>query len=103
RDLIWVHRNRNAAMLLCSGLLGVGLIVATAILSSEEGLIRGLVSAFGYGIAGLILMAVAFVILDLATPGKLGEILVDPEVHPAAWVSSAIHLAIAGIIAAAIT
>ncbi|MGH3713958.1 MAG: DUF350 domain-containing protein [Micromonosporaceae bacterium] len=103
RDLIWVHRNRNAAMLLCSGLLGVGLIAATAILVSEDGLVAGLLSSFGYGVAGLLLMAVSFVLLDLATPGKLGELLVDPEVHPAAWVSASVHLAISGIIAAAIS
>jgi hypothetical protein len=48
-------------------------------------------------------MAAAFLVLDVATPGRLGEILVDPEPHPAVWVSAVIHLATGAIIAAAIS
>jgi uncharacterized membrane protein YjfL (UPF0719 family) len=103
RDLIWVERNRNAALLLASGLLGVGVIVTAAILSSEDTLAAGLLSTLGYGLLGLVVMAVAFVVLDLATPGRLGDILSEPEPHPAAWVSAAVHLAISAIIAAAIS
>jgi hypothetical protein len=47
-------------------------------------------------------MTVAFVVLDLATPGKLGSILVDPEPHPAVWISATVHLGSGAIIAAAI-
>ncbi|MEU7606363.1 DUF350 domain-containing protein, partial [Streptomyces sp. NPDC041003] len=34
--------------------------------------------------------------------GKLGAIVVDPEPHPAVWVSSACNLAVAAIVAASI-
>ena len=103
RELIWVQGNRNASVLLASGLLGVGIIVTTAILVSETALGPGLLSTVVYGLIGLVLMAVAFVILDIATPGRLGEILAQERPHPAAWVSAAVHISISSIIAAAIT
>lgn len=102
-ELIWVDRNRNAALLLVSNVAGVGVIVVAAILSSADDFRAGIVGAAGYGLLGLLIMAVAFVLLDLVTPGRLGDILVDPQPHPAAWVSSTVHLATSAIIGAAIS
>ncbi|WP_018785511.1 DUF350 domain-containing protein [Micromonospora sp. CNB394] len=101
-ELIWTERNRNAALLLSSNLLGVGTIVVAAIVASADDFTLGLIGAGAYGILGLVIMAAAFVLLDVATPGKLGELLVDPEPHPAVWVSATVHLATGAIIAAAI-
>ncbi|MER7416760.1 DUF350 domain-containing protein [Micromonospora peucetia] len=102
-QLIWTERNRNAALLLASNLAGVGIIVVAAIAASEDDFVLGIVGASAYGILGLVIMAAAFVLLDVATPGRLGELLVDPEPHPAVWVSAVVHLATGAIIAAAIS
>ncbi|PZF86948.1 DUF350 domain-containing protein [Micromonospora deserti] len=102
-ELIWNERNRNAALLLASNLAGVGIIVVAAIVASEDDFVLGLVGAAAYGILGLVIMAAAFLLLDAATPGRLGELLVDPEPHPAVWVSAVVHLATGAIIAAAIS
>lgn len=102
-ELIWTERNANAARVLASGLLGVGAVVTTAILTSEDGLVAGLVSTAAYGLLGLVLMGVSFVVLDLVTPGKLGALVADAQPHPASWVTSASNLAIAAIISAAIS
>ncbi|WP_329496811.1 DUF350 domain-containing protein [Kitasatospora herbaricolor] len=99
---IWVERNRNAAVLLSSALLGIGGIVFTAILYTYEEFGKGLASTALFGLLGLVLMAVAFWAVDLLTPGKLGAILVDPEPHPAVWVSASCNLAVAAIVSAAI-
>ncbi|MFG1867767.1 DUF350 domain-containing protein [Micromonospora arborensis] len=101
-ELIWTERNRNAALLLASNLLGVGTIVVAAIVASDDDLALGLVGAAAYGIVGLVIMAAAFLLLDAVTPGRLGELLVDQEPHPAVWVSAVVHLATGAIIAAAI-
>ncbi|MFE9694171.1 DUF350 domain-containing protein [Micromonospora sp. NPDC005806] len=101
--LIWTERNRNAALLLASNLAGVGIIVVASIAASEDDFVLGLIGAAAYGILGLVIMAAAFMLLDLATPGRLGELLVDPEPHPAVWVSAVVHLATGAIIAAAIS
>ncbi|MEV4479969.1 DUF350 domain-containing protein [Micromonospora coxensis] len=102
-ELIWTERNRNAALLLASNLAGVGIIVVAAIAASADDFVLGLVGASAYGLLGLVIMAAAFLLLDAATPGRLGEILVDPEPHPAVWVSAVVHLATGAIIAAAIS
>ncbi|HEX5542465.1 MAG TPA: DUF350 domain-containing protein [Micromonospora sp.] len=103
RELIWADRNRNAALLLTSNVLSVGIIVFAAIMASEGDAVTGLVGAAAYGVLGLVIMALAFLLLDLITPGRLGEVLVDPQPHPAVWVSAAVHLAIGAIVAAAIS
>ncbi|WBC13292.1 DUF350 domain-containing protein [Micromonospora sp. WMMA1998] len=102
-ELIWTERNRNATVLLASNLLGVGTVVVAAIVASDDDFALGLVGAAAYGILGLVIMAAAFVLLDVATPGKLGELLVDPEPHPAVWISATVHVATGAIIAAAIS
>jgi hypothetical protein len=103
RELIWTDRNHYAALLLASNLAGVGIIVVAAIMASHDDFVLGLISCAAYGIVGLLVMAAAFLLLDLATPGRLGEILVDPLPHPAVWVSAVVHLATGAVIAAAIS
>ncbi|MEU8437713.1 DUF350 domain-containing protein [Streptomyces sp. NPDC029216] len=99
---IWEQRNRNAALLLSSALLGIGGIVFTSIWTTYEDFGKGLLSTAAFGLLGLVLMAVAFLVLDLVTPGKLGAIVVDPEPHPAVWVTACCNLAVAAIVAASI-
>ncbi|WP_030445513.1 DUF350 domain-containing protein [Actinocatenispora sera] len=103
RRQVWEQRNRNAALVLVSGLAAVAIIVTTAILTSEDGLLLGLLSTALYGVLGILVMAVAFVLLDLATPGRLGALLVDEVPHPAVWVTAAVNLAVGAITAAAIS
>lgn len=102
REQIWAQRNRNAALLLASNLLGVGIIVSTAIAASEDDWVAGLLSTAVYGLLGLVLMGLSFVVIDAVTPGKLGAILVEEEPHPAVYVSGASHLAVSAIVAVAI-
>lgn len=102
-ELIWRQRNPNAALVLCSGLLGIALIVVVAIITSHDGLAAGLLSTGIYGVIGLVLMGLSFVLVDAITPGRLGEILTEPVMHPAAWVTATVHVSVGGIIAAAIS
>ncbi|MEU8617474.1 DUF350 domain-containing protein [Streptomyces sp. NPDC048623] len=99
---IWEDRNRNASILLSSALLGIGGIVFTAIWTTYDDFAKGLVSTAAFGLLGLVLMAVAFLVVDLVTPGKLGATLVDPEPHPAVWVTASCNLAVAAIVSASI-
>jgi len=102
RHLIWVDRNANAAILLASNLVAVGTIAVTAIVASDGHFLQGIGSTVGYGLIGLLVMTLAFVVIDMATPGKLGALLVHPEPHPAVWITAAVHIAVGAIIAAAI-
>jgi uncharacterized membrane protein YjfL (UPF0719 family) len=122
-QLIWAERNPGAGLVLAAKLLGVGAVVTTAILTSEDGLTAGLVSTVVYGVLGILLTSLAFIALDLITPGRLGAIVVEygpgdgsgttgegpaartagRGIHPACWVVAATDLAVAAIVAAAIS
>lgn len=101
-ELIWSRRNANAAVVLASSLLGVGGIVTTAIVTSYDEFVRGLASTALYGVLGLVLMAIAFLVVDVLTPGKLGSIVTRDDRQPAAWVVGTAHVSVAAIVCAAI-
>lgn len=99
---IWQERNRNAALLLSSALLGIGGIVFTSIWTTYNDFGKGLASTAAFGVLGLVMMAVAFLVVDLVTPGKLGETLVQSDPHPAVWVTASCNVAVAAIVSASI-
>lgn len=102
RDLIWVDRNRNAALLLAANQLGIALIVFTAIFTSYDDFVEGLLSTAIFGVLGIGVMGLAFLVLDWLTPGKLGEVICTEERHPGALVSAASHFGAALIVCACI-
>jgi hypothetical protein len=102
RDLIWVEKNPNAAMLLAANQLGIALIVFTAIFTSYDSFGEGLASTVIFGILGIAIMGLGFLVLDWMTPGKLGDVICTPERHPGAVVSAASHFGVALIICACI-
>ncbi|WBB95179.1 MULTISPECIES: DUF350 domain-containing protein [unclassified Solwaraspora] len=102
RELIWVQRNGNAALLLAANQLGVAGIVFTAILTSYPSFTKGLASTVLFGLIGLGIMALAFAVLDWLTPGRLGAVVCSDEPHPAARVSAASHFGAALIVCACI-
>jgi len=102
RDLIWVDRNPNAALLLAANQLGIAVIVFTAIFTSYADFVQGLLSTLIFGVIGIGIMGVAFIVLDLLTPGKLGDVICTPEPHPGARVSAASHFGAALIVCACI-
>jgi uncharacterized membrane protein YjfL (UPF0719 family) len=104
RRLIWNERNRNAALLLSSNLLAVGLVAAAAIWTSDGTRVwNGVAATFIYGVVSLAVMGVAFLLLDALTPGRLGALVTAGESHPAVYVVSSMHLAVALIIVASLS
>ena len=100
---IWRDRSANAAVVLSAGFLGLGAIEFTAIwTNSGSGFGSALLWTLAFGLLGIVLQAVSFVVLDVLTPGRLGELVVEPELHPAAFVTAASQLAVSAIIVASI-
>ena len=102
---LWEDRNPNAAIVLGSAMLGLGGIVTTAIATSDDELGLGLAETAGYGLLGILLMGLSFLLVDMLVPGRLGRLgrmLADPDPHPASWVTAAANVAVAAITAAAI-
>lgn len=101
--LIYADRNRNASLLVASGMVGIGAVVTTAIVTSHDDIAKGLASAAGYGLLGIVLLGLSFRVVDRFTPGDLGLICTDPNPHPAVWVTAATHLVMGAVLAAAIS
>ena len=101
--LIYTERNTNAALVVASGLVSLGSIVTTAIVTSHDELGRGIASATGYGLLGVVLLALTFVVMDRLTPGDLGVICTSPQPHPAVYVTVATLLTVGAVVAAAIS
>lgn len=102
-ELIFIERNVNAAAVLGSGLLALGTVVATGIWTADGNRGVGLAQAAGYGILGVVLLGVAFLLVDLLTPGKLGDTLTEERFHPASLVTASSHIAMALVVSASIT
>ena len=101
--LIYTERNTNAALVVSSALVALATIVTTAIVTSDDRIVDGIGSAVGYGLLGVVMLALSFVLADRLTPGQLGVICTDTERHPAVYVTVASHLAVGAIVAAAIS
>ena len=100
---IYENRSVNAALTLAAGFLGQGAIVFASIwTNATSGFGTALLYTVVFGVLGVVLQAVAFVALDVISPGKLGDHLTDATFHPASLVSAAAQLAVAAIIVASI-
>ncbi len=97
------RRSANAAIVVGAGLLAIGAVVTSSIAASlEDDLLKGLGSALGYGVAGIVLQGVAFRVMDTITPGRLGDVIYDRQVAPIAMVHAAFSLAVGAMLAASI-
>ena len=100
---IYEERSINAGIALAAGFLAQGAIAFTTIWTNAT---SGFGTALGYtvvfGLVGIALQVVAFVVLDLLTPGKLGATLMQVPFHPASLVTAAATLAVSAIIVASI-
>ena len=103
RHLVYTDHNTNAAVLAGANVLALGAIVTTAIVTSDDQLGKGVVDAAVYGLLGIALLALAFKVLDLLTPGDLGQICTDPQGTPAVYVTAAFQIALGAVLAAAIS
>ncbi|MEO5679629.1 MAG: DUF350 domain-containing protein [Acidimicrobiales bacterium] len=97
--VIMKDRNRNAAVVASAGMISLAIVVGTSVLTTHDDFTVGLISTAIFGLVGVILQAVVFVVLDRLTPGKLGDVVCDPEPHPGAYLIAASLLA-SGIIVA---
>lgn len=102
RDLIWVERNHNAAVLVSTGFVAQGLIVVAAIWTSADDVAEGLIGTVVYSLIGLIVSTLVFLLVDLMIPGNVRHDLVHATPHPASWVLGVLRIVVSGIIALAI-
>ncbi|MCZ2819308.1 DUF350 domain-containing protein [Modestobacter sp. VKM Ac-2977] len=100
---IYEERSVNAGIALAAGLLGQGAIAFTTIwTNATSGFGRALLYTVVFGLLGVLLQALVFLLLDLLTPGRLGQHLTEVTFHPASLISAGATLAVSAIIVASI-
>ncbi len=100
---IWTERSINAGIVLSAGFLAQGIIVFSAIwFNGEAGFGAAFISTAVFGLLGVLMQAVAFLLIELATPHKMGEVVTTVPFHPASLVIASAQLAVSLAVVASI-
>jgi uncharacterized membrane protein YjfL (UPF0719 family) len=103
RQLVFIDRRPNAVVLASAMYIALAIVIISAIASSYSQLGQGLIGVAVYGIIGVALQGAALLILQIAVPGRFREHVDEPELHPAAFATATMLVAVGGVIAAAIS
>lgn len=103
RQLVFIDKRPNAVILASAMYIALAIVIISAIASSYSQLGQGLVGVAVYGLVGVLLQGGALLILQIAVPGKFREHVDEPELHPAAFATATMLVAVGGVIAAAIS
>ncbi len=103
RQLVFIDKRPNAVVLASAMYIALAIVIISAIASSYSQLGQGLIGVAVYGLVGVVLQGGALLILQIAVPGKFREHVDEPELHPAAFATATMLVAVGGVIAAAIS
>ncbi|WP_139981495.1 DUF350 domain-containing protein [Nocardioides litoris] len=98
------HQSRSAALVTSAWLVSNALVLFTSIWRNGETAFGwALGYTFAFGLFGIALNSVMFLVIEAVTPGKLREIVTQPgPVRPLAVVAAAIALSVGAIVCASI-
>ncbi len=103
RRLVFIDRRPNAVVLASAMYVALAIVIISAIASSYSQLGQGLLGVAVYGLVGVVLQGGALLILQIAVPGRFREHVEEPTLHPAAFATATMLVAVGGVIAAAIS
>ena len=103
RQMVFVDRRPNAVVLACAMYIALATVIITAIANSYSQLGQGLVGVAVYGLIGVVLQGIALLTLHFVIPGNFREHVDEPELHPAAFATGVMLLAVGGVTAAALS
>lgn len=102
-DLIWKDHSKNAATLVAATFLGLGINVFLAIFfNGEAGLTSGLLYTAVFGLLGVALQMVSFVLLNKLSGDHLEELVKETAFNAAILVPASAQIAVSLIVGASI-
>jgi uncharacterized membrane protein YjfL (UPF0719 family) len=103
KDLIWKDHSKNAAVLVAATFLGLGVNIFLAIMyNGEAGLTSGLVYTGVFGLLGVLMQMVSFLLLDKLSGDHLGELVKETTFNAAILVPASAQVAVSLIVGASI-
>ncbi|MGA8546573.1 MAG: DUF350 domain-containing protein [Mycobacterium sp.] len=103
RQMVFIDRRPNAVILACANYIALAAVIISAITNSYSQLGQGLIGVAVYGLMGVILQGVAILAMHLVIPGNFHQHVDEPELHPAAFATAVMLLAVGGVTAAALS
>src|SRR5581483_9055214 len=103
RQLVFIDRRPNAVVLACANYIALAAVIISAITNSYSQLGQGLVGVAVYGLIGVVLQGIALLSMHFIVPGDFHEHVEEPELHPAAFATAVLLLAVGGVTAAALS
>jgi uncharacterized membrane protein YjfL (UPF0719 family) len=103
RREVFIERRPNAVVVASANYAAIAAVVISAIVTSSDQLGQGLLDVAVYGLIGVALQGLAMVLLAAAVRGRFRNHIEDPALHPGAFATAAILLAVGGINAAALS
>jgi uncharacterized membrane protein YjfL (UPF0719 family) len=103
RRMVFVDRRPNAVVLACAMYVALAAVIISAIANSYSQLGQGLVGVAVYGLLGVVLQGIALLTLHFVIPGDFHEHVDEPELHPAAFATATMMLAVGGVTAVALS
>jgi uncharacterized membrane protein YjfL (UPF0719 family) len=103
RQLVFIDRRPNAVVLACANYIALAAVIISAIANSYSKLGQGLLGVAVYGLIGVVLQGIALLTLHFVIPGDFHEHVDEPELHPAAFATAVMLLAVGGVTAAALS
>jgi uncharacterized membrane protein YjfL (UPF0719 family) len=103
RRMVFIDRRPNAVVLTCAMYVALAAVIISAIANSYSRLGQGLVGVAVYGLLGVVLQGIALLTLHFVIPGDFHEHVDEPELHPAAFTTAVMMLAVGGVTAAALS
>jgi uncharacterized membrane protein YjfL (UPF0719 family) len=103
RQLVFIDRRPNAVVLACANYIALAAVIISAITNSYSKLGQGLIGVAVYGLIGVVLQGIAILAMHFVIPGDFHEHIDEQELHPAAFATAVMLLAVGGVTAAALS
>jgi uncharacterized membrane protein YjfL (UPF0719 family) len=93
----------NAVIVTASGMLSMALIIVVAILTSFGDLTAGLIGSLVFGLVGIVAQVLGVRLLEWIARFDVGDTIEAETFAPVSVVVAAVHLALGGVVAVAIS
>ncbi|MDU0478981.1 DUF350 domain-containing protein [Staphylococcus chromogenes] len=100
---VFVDHLPNAALIASGQIVGLAIIVITAVLVSPATLIDGALEVAVIGLLGILLQALSLVVMELLIPGRFRDLVLDRKPRAGAAVASLLLVVLACVNAACLT
>ncbi|MFD5868784.1 DUF350 domain-containing protein [Corynebacterium sp. NPDC060344] len=97
RELVFVENRAGAATLASAQQIALAMIIVSVIRASDDRLWAGITETLIYGAIGIIMQALALLVLEALVPGRFRDVVMDAKLRPRAAMAG-VTLVVIGLI-----